>query len=856
MPANNTPLTYAEVIAQLQSGGQISAELVEIFSEEAAEHVRTIYDGLDRLRVNRGDGPALGDVRRASHTLKGAAAAVGMEVVTRLAHRMEDLLDYLADHNLTTTEAQIGLLLSTADQLEDLTTTKVDPDTTATALVEIYENYAREMTELTAGNDSSIDPVASSPAELPAEVETESAELDESAESTDLDDEETVLAEVHKLREEALADSNDDTSGDKPERSETNVRSETNAQPTQYLRVPLDRLDDLVKLVGEMIVNRSAFHQRLADFESRIDDMNTAVGRFRSVVHDVETRYSVDALRVRSTGRLGSGNATEGLGHGAISSTNDMDSLEFDRYTDFHLLARTLSETTNDVSMVTGEFKNLLGDFDSLLGRQQRLNRDAQDGLMHIRMVPVGNIVNRLDRTVRSVANKLSKKVNLVVVGEQTELDKTVLEEIADPLQHLIRNAIDHGVESAEERIAAGKPATSQLTIEALNQGTQVTIRVSDDGRGINVQKVRQLAIEKGLIEEGKELSEEELHALLFAPGFSTADTLTDVSGRGVGMDVVREAVQRLRGSIRVDSELGKGATFTIHLPTTLAVSRALLVQTSGQTFAIPMQSVQQILRLDPSDVGTVGKKPIVRIGDQSVQLKNLGNHLQLTPDEHVDFSQSVPLLLLQDGDDEIAVTIDSIESSQDIVVKTLGDHLRHVPGLLGATVRGDGSVISILDPADIAGKLGGVGKRFDNSRYASKAQAARRNLAMVVDDSISVRRVTAGLLRSAGWDVIDAKDGIDALEQLSSMDDLPNVFLTDMEMPRMNGIELINRLRNQPKFADLPILMVTSRASSKHRTMALDAGADEHIVKPFNDERLIEMINRYATLDRQTANV
>ena len=699
---------------------------------------------------------------------------------------------------------------------------------------------------------NSTEPSATSQNSSDSSKVESTTEVDSTIESTDASDAEVEANEGDSETAETTVVATQ-TPAEQPQAEQPveNKRPAVAAQPTQHLRVPLDRLDDLVKLVGEMIVNRSAFHQRLTDFASRIEDMNSAVSRFRTVVNDVETRYSVNALRVR---RNDQGSIESLLKNRSRNSLRGgMDALEFDQYTDFHLLARTLSETTNDVSMISSEFKNLFGDFESLLGRQQRLNRDAQDGLMHIRMVPVSNIINRLDRTVRSVSSKLSKSVSLVIRGEQTELDKTVLEEIIDPLQHLVRNAIDHGIETPDERAAAGKPTTAQLTVEALNQGTQVTIRVSDDGRGIDAEKVRRIAIERGLITDSGELTEEQVFDLLFTPGFSTADSLTDVSGRGVGMDVVREAVQRLKGSIRAESKPGQGATFTIHLPTTLAVSRALLVEVHGQTFAIPMQSVQQILRLDPEAVGKVGKKPIVKIGDQTIQLKGLCQHLGLVSEEQGSFQSAVPLLVLQNGDDLVAITIDSIEGSQDIVVKTLGDHLRFVPGLIGATVRGDGSVIPILDPADLTGQKRVIRQASNRQAFGDSNTVARRNLAMIVDDSISVRRVTTSLLRSAGWDVVDAKDGVDALEQLANMETLPDVFLTDMEMPRMDGIELVNRLRNQAEFAQSPIIMVTSRASEKHRLMAIDAGANNHVVKPFNEEHLIELINGYADEARET---
>ena len=300
---------------------------------------------------------------------------------------------------------------------------------------------------------------------------------------------------------------------------------------------------------------------------------------------------------------------------------------------------------------------------------------------MHIRMVPVSNIVNRLDRTVRSVSNKLGKKVDLVVKGEGTELDKTVLEEITDPLLHLVRNALDHGIESPADRLAAGKSENATLQIEALNQGTQVTIRVSDDGGGLNLEKIRERAIERGMIKEDQEVTQDELSSLIFLPGFSTAAKLTDVSGRGVGMDVVRDAVQRLKGSISVDSETGQGSTFTVHLPTTLAVSRALLIESNGQQFAIPMQAVQQILRLDSDNVSRVGNQPIFNLGDRTVRIKDMAVHLQLRSEEKSTFDEAKPLLLIRTGDDEMAITVDHVDGGQDIVVKTLGDHLASVPG-------------------------------------------------------------------------------------------------------------------------------------------------------------------------------
>ena len=814
-------ISLEEVHQQLAAGGDMQPELAEIFAEESDEHLENIYAGLERLAEDITDTEALLEVRRSSHTFKGAAAAVGLDSVACLNHKIENLLDLLTENRLDATDSHVALILDTVEQVQQLTKTKFDADEVAGPMFELYKQYDSEMVAL------GFTP------ETAEQSEPESETIEE------------AVTETETIETETL----ETVSAEKPEKKETK-KSTTSTNQAQHLRVPLDRLDALVALIGEMVVNRSAFHQRLADFEARIEDMQASVDRFRNVAHDVETRYSVESLK--STNRR-----SHVLNNKNISFHNgeqdEMDSLEFDRYTDFHLLARSLTEATSDVAVIASEFKNLHGDFDSLLGRQQRFNRDAQDSLMHIRMVPVENIANRLERTVRSVSNKLGKKVDLVINGESTELDKTVLEEITDPLLHLIRNGLDHGIETPEQREKSGKPARAKLTIEALNQGTQVTLRVIDDGRGINLDKVRAKAIERGMIEEGQELSQEELHSLIFLPGFSTADSLSDVSGRGVGMDVVREAVQRLKGTINVDSVAGEGSVFTIHLPMTLAVSRALLVESNGQKFAIPMQAIQKIMRLDPTSVSTVGSQPLVNLGDQSLRLKDMAQHLHMKSE--VEFNVASPLLIIREGDAEVAITVDIVEGGQDIVVKTLGDHLTSVPGYIGATVAGDGTVIPILDPSDICDQKS-ASFSAGAFRGADAAPVARRRLAMVIDDSLSVRRVTTNLLRSQGWDVLDAKDGADGLEKLAASETPPDVFLCDMEMPRMDGLEFVSRIRGQQEFSKTPVIMVTSRAGEKHRKLAAEAGADEHVVKPFNDDQLMDMIMRMVTEHRELVGV
>ena len=806
---------------QLTSGMTLPKELVDIFAEEAEDHLRSMYAGLQKMKNDRTDTDSLGQVRRSTHTLKGAAAAVGLEIITRLTHRMEDLLDHLAESQTVPTESQVELFLRTTDQVQTLQSGYIDIEDSVSVISKLYATYDVELAKAQAQTT-----------QTEATGESEAVPVFKS----------TALTTTSDIE---ITDQSP-TPAEKPQAEKAKPKKDQ-----QYLRVPIDRLDGLVALIGEMVVNRSAFNQRLADFEARIEDMNTSLQRFRSVAQEVETRYSVDALK--------SGRRTHLLDHknhklrfdGIENRKGQLDELEFDRYTEFHLTARTLSEATSDVAVITSELKNLHGDFHSLLGRQQRYNRDAQDTLLQIRMVPVSSIANRLERTVRTVSNKIGKKVDLKVVGGNTELDKTVLEEIVDPLLHLVRNGLDHGIETPDQRLEAGKSERAHLTLQALNQGTRVTLRIIDDGRGINLDKIRSKAVERGMISEDQVLSKQELLELIFLPGFSTADSLTDVSGRGVGMDVVREAVKRLKGTINVESEFGQGSTFTIHLPTTLAATRALIVESNGLQFAIPMQAIQQITRLEPSSVSHVGEQALVRTADETLQLRHLSVHMGMADADDQHFETARPMLIIRAGDDESAVTVDSIEGGQDIVVKTLGDHLRTVPGYIGATLSGDGTVIPILDPADLCGQETTSAMSSSFQRLESMA-ANRRKLAMVIDDSLSVRRVTTNLLRLHGWDVLDAKDGVDALDQLANAETPPDVFLCDMEMPRMDGLEFVRRIRSQSEFVSTPVVMVTSRAAEKHRRMAAEAGADEHVVKPFNDDRLMELINRMVAESRE----
>ena len=803
---------------------EVSPELLGVYREEAEDHLKAIYAALRELEEKPGDRDLIQQVRRPAHTLKGAAGAVGLQVVTKLAHRMEDLLDRLYDENATVSPLQIKLLYSSVDCLTELSEGGFDHKATTTTIVELFRQFESE--------------APSSP--------TKASGQDESAQTSDPVDLSEIVVAPRSFTQNAASNKDEET-------TESSKKAAEVLNPDQVLRVPLERLDDIVRTVSELIINRTAFEQRMQDFGKFVEELQLTISRLRQTSNELETRYGVNALgKQRFVGGDGEFISSTG-GFVKSSRFEEFDSLEFDRYTNFHLISRALSETTADINTISGELRNLLGDFDSLLTRQGRLSRDTQDRLMRIRMVPFAHVTTRLHRVVRGVARQQDKLIDLVVEGESVELDKNVLEEIVDPLMHLLRNAADHGVEPPALRMARGKTERATIRLKASYQGTQVVILVEDDGAGIDTERVRQKAVEKGIItaSQAESLSTDEVCQLIFVPGFSTAAEVSEISGRGVGMDIVKHKVQRLKGTIQTMSVEGEGTTFTIRLPMTMAVTRALMVVVGNSLFAIPMQAVTQILRVDRTALEKMGRDRVVRVGGELFPVSTLAQQLGIASSSD-ESNSAVPMLLVNAGDQEVAVCIDRVIGGRDIVVKTLGTHLRHVKGIIGATLMGDGAVVPILDPAELgAPQQTATPKRHVTPNVKKNTSALR---VMIVDDSVSVRRVMANLVTNAGWTPFVAKDGVDALEQLHSGAVTPDVFLLDIEMPRMDGYELLSALRAQDAYRRTPVVMITSRAGGKHRDKAIALGADDYIVKPYQDETLLATIRRLAGAQQEVA--
>jgi chemosensory pili system protein ChpA (sensor histidine kinase/response regulator) len=521
------------------------------------------------------------------------------------------------------------------------------------------------------------------------------------------------------------------------------------------------------------------------------------------------------------------------------SNFDDFDTLELDRYSELNLIIRKLSESAVDVGALHTQLSNLYSEFDGRLTRQRVILSELQDKMMRARMTPISIIADKLRRTVREVAGNLDKKVKLVISDEGIELDKLIWEKIADPLMHLLRNAVDHGVESPALRYSLGKPPVATIRLDTSREGNQVVLRLSDDGAGLDYAAIRATIRKMQLSDKVDEMSEEELSQFIFYPGFSTSSKISEISGRGVGMDVVKENIQNLKGVIQVASEKGQGTQFAIRIPLTLAAVKALLFAVRGQTYAVALNEISEIIRMNPENI--LGpNNDALRLKDEVLPLFHMANLLG-AEDKSAEPAKTAgyPItLVVETGGRRGTLVIDSLVGQKEIVIKSLGSHLRYVKGVSGATIMGDGSVIPILNLDELLWTQPAI---MENNDTEKGLMVERPLNIMVVDDSVSIRQVVSRLMESQGWNVLAAKDGLEALDKLR--ESRPDLVVLDIEMPRMNGYEFLSAIKAQGGYEDLPVVMLTSRTAGKHRDKAKALGAKGFMVKPYNDDEFVGLI-------------
>ncbi|MDX1574495.1 MAG: response regulator, partial [Methylophaga sp.] len=514
-----------------------------------------------------------------------------------------------------------------------------------------------------------------------------------------------------------------------------------------------------------------------------------------------------------------------------------------DRFSTIQQLSRSLTESVIDLNDISRSMDQMVRETDVILLQQSRLNTDLQHGLMNTRLIPFTHIVPRLERIVRQTGNETGKQAQLRVQGANQELDRAILDRLVAPIEHILRNAIAHGIEAPAERQQHGKSESGQLQIDLQREGSEIVLSIRDDGQGLNIDKIRRKALALKLIAPDDNPSDEMLMQLILTSGFSTADSVSQLAGRGVGMDVVNNEIRALKGRLTIESAAGQGSCFHIRLPLTLSLIQALLVTANQQQFAIPLSTVKAGERLSVGEIRELlmNSQPVYKFNDEEYEFVPL-SHLLGEPLNLPDNArQPMPMLLFRSGHVRVALLVDVINSNREIVIKSIGKQLSHINAINGATILGDGRVVLILDiPTLIEVHRQQHAGSADLPEELALQQKAEQRLpiAMVVDDSITMRKASGSLLSRLGFTVMTAKDGVEALANLYEQQ--PDIILLDVEMPRMDGFEFASIVRNDPQFQHLPIIMITSRTGEKHRQRALGIGVNDYLGKPYQENELV----------------
>lgn len=594
---------------------------------------------------------------------------------------------------------------------------------------------------------------------------------------------------------------------------------------TQFLRMRADILDRLINEAGEVSIMRSRMDREMQNFKQSSIDLTDSITRLRAYLRELEIEAETQ-LQSRMS---------------LLQETNEeFDPLEFDRFTRLQELTRMMAESVNDVSTIQHGLLLNLDQTEAALQQQNRMNRELQQGLMRVRMLPFATISERLQRIVRQTARELNKRVEMVIDGENTELDRGVLDKLGAPLEHLLRNAVAHGLEATEDRLKAGKSEVGHIRLKVSMENDEITLVITDDGAGVNLAKVKQKAIDKGLFAAGQEVNEQALMAVIFEPGFSTADTISQIAGRGVGLDAVRSDIAALGGRIDVSNVAGSGAMFNIYLPVTLSVAHVVLVRVAHHVFAIPTVMIEQVQKLKANDLENAYQANQVVWAGRDYPLHFLS---RLIGDNEHEAQQHLytPIILMRSGTYRTALHVDEIIGNHEVVMKPMGTQLSHVPGMIGASVLGDGAIVLVINAVQLANReifATGLAK----SALAAPVIESASKVALVVDDSLTMRKVLSRVLEREGFEVVTANDGMDGIEKLQEV--APDIILTDIEMPRMDGFEFSRYVRDNPTTAKTPLIVISSRTADKHRNVASEIGVNAFLGKPVQDEELVEQVN------------
>lgn len=832
----------SDSVEQTADEDDIDPEIVEIFLEEADELMEDIERAMHEWSEDWNQQNSSEELKRALHTLKGGARLSGMKAVGDVSHDFEtDVIQASDNHNVTDAFFDRGndfqdlllrgialvkaAMIGEGDLAQALQGQAIYKDTSPTS-------------ESDAGDSAQANKIDA------ASTSAEALGTDKSEQADSAD----ILPFLPKDNVPVVSSGDEFKIPDAPTTPTTGAVSSGGAAPTplqarrnapqEVVKVSAELLEELVNLAGETSISRGRMEEQVSELGFAIDEMDSTIARLQEQLRrlDIETQAQMLFRQEQ------------------MAESEEFDPLEMDRYSQLQQLSRSLIESASDLMDLKSTLSDKTRDTETLLLQQSRINTDLQEGLMRSRMVPFSRLVPRLRRIVRQVSGELDKRVNFELDNVEGELDRTVLERMVAPLEHMLRNAVDHGIESPEERLAAGKPESGRIVLTLTREGGDVMLRLIDDGRGIDLKRVKEKAIERGLMSEEANLSDRDVMQFILHAGFSTAENVTQISGRGVGMDVVHSEIKQLGGAMSINSRWGQGTEFTVRLPFTVSVNRALMVRIGDDRYAVPLNTIEGIVRVSPFELEHYYQDEQARFeyAGEQYQVRYLGNLLNSDARPKLEGqAMPLPVVLVRTAQNAVAMQVDMLMGSREVVVKSLGPQFGLVQGVSGATVMGDGSVVVILDPHAMIRQEAALVHAPENLLEVDTDDTFEEQVktVMVVDDSVTVRKVTSRFLEREGYEVLTAKDGADALLQLQ--DHVPDAMLLDIEMPRMDGFEVAKNVRSSSRLKDIPIIMITSRTGDKHRERALSLGVDKYMGKPYQEDKLLHNI-RVVTGDEQ----
>lgn len=815
---SETPAAAAALSTQLTDEylmPQLDPEVLSYFAPEAQEYLESLEAQLLRLEKEPQNPELINQLFRTAHTLKGSAYTVGFQSIGDMTHYVEDFMGAVREGRVKVQPGHTDVLLRSVDVVRLLM--RRDPTLTGT----VRQRFAAAMKGLkqleqftvvdTVAKTATVQPVPAAPA-------------NETNETTE-----------------------------QPEADQAKPR-DAGSEDREVIRVSRDRLERLLNLVGELVIGRGRLEQRLRVLEQLSQQVTACKVRLTDSVRSFEEKHTFTLPT--STGSSAD-QAKPGAAAAAFTGLSDFGGLEFDKYDDFNILARRISEVTADISESMVQLSGSIRRSHEDMSHLQQLTLGMRDEIARARMVPIGTPFTRFRRATREMARATGKEVTLVTSGEHTEVDTGVVERLVDPLVHLVRNAVYHGIEPAALRVSKGKPATGTIYLHASHRGNAVLIEVEDDGAGLDIDKIRAKALERGLVRSdvAKNLPEAEAIKFIFMPGFSTADQVGDQAGRGVGMDVVKRVIESMNGHIDVESVRGVGTKFTLHLPLTLLIATALMVRSGEERYGIPLPSVREVTMLTASSLQQMGERSMLQIGDEAIDVQPLQQLMYRGGAARIETGK--PVVIVRTGAGPIGLAVDELLGRQEIVIKPIGS-LKSLERSCfgGATIDPEGRVVLVLDPARLISGGEHVvaplemsteaapGSETDVPFQDTPTQPVIEQKILLIDDSLSIRKFVGRMLETAGYEVDTAVDGEEGLRKASAKN--YRLILTDLEMPKLNGYEVIQALRSRPQTQQTPIIVMTTRAGDKHRQMALNIGASSYIAKPVEERALIQELERW----------